>query len=219
MANFDALRSAIIGPLEYICRPKEIKPCFLFQLTANLNATVGNATATGNGTVKFIKVGTLLPSWNQLYMINNGDYGCPYLSVSTTETVGNEWTMEFMYAWPESASTVSASFAGVEFARTKTAFVRYSVNGTSITPGAHTYSASSHLAFVYNNGTLRVFENGTLLDSRSVSLTNNPQSLAIQDETGGAGVLVSNLRLVPVALGTDTTYPVPTALYTGYEAL
>ena len=217
MPNFDALRTASLGALSYICRPKELKPCFLFQLTSSLDCIAGSGSASGTGNMRYL---SSVKPWPQLYMINSTGYGCPYLSVSTTEEAGKEWSREFMCNWIENASTLAVSFANIEFARSKTSFVRYSINGTSATPSeSHTYSATSHIALVYKGGTLRIFDGGTLVDVRTASLPNNPKLMAIQNETSNAGVLVSNLRLVPVALGTDTTYPVPTALYTGQEPL
>lgn len=221
MANFDSVRSAIIGPLEYICRPKLVKPCFLFTFDQTVNCLAGNGTISFSGGSE-IRYSNLTRAWYGMFLFGGGDSRYSILSASTTDNVGEEWSLEFFCDWY--TGDVNAycvlDFAGFQYKRTRNSLASFTFAGNNISLASHTYSALSHNAFVYTGGNLRIFENGSLIDTKTLDLTSNPQSAIISSaQIGNTGVIVSNLRLVPKALGTASTYPVPSGPYTGYEAL
>lgn len=221
MPNFDALRSAIIGPMAYICRPKPVTPCFLFPLNQTTSCLVGNGNISFGGGSS-IKYGLATRPWYCLLLFQGYENCYSTLTASTTDIVGDEWTLEFFCDWyaADRNAYCTLNFAGFQYKRTKNALTSFTFGGSSISLKSHTYSALTHSAFVYTGGKLRIFENGSLIDAVTLSLAPNPQSAIINTtQIQQTGVYLSNLRLVPKALGTSTSFPVPSTLYTGYEAL
>lgn len=197
MANFDALRSAIIGPLEYICRPK-VKPetlVALFPLNgSNTNLGLGSATAT---VASYI--------------------GGPFTDSQGGQTVqslipvGDAWSLDF-YSYI-GAYNINITTAGkaIRVANTPGQQIfYYTYNGSAIS-GNLPYHSWSHLAVTCDGTSLRAYYNGNL----GATVTGTASAITIS--SGGCGV--ANLRVVNKCISTGSTFPVPSNFYTGYEAL
>lgn len=223
MPNFDALRSAISGPLSYICRPKLPPPALCGCWPLGVNDLSDKSRYSGS----FLSGGTA--SWNTSYSLplikpsscpltfNLGqgvseaqDFAIEYMFLSTgPDTIGPTLTFgDFqLIAFRDSGG---AGYMGR---------VRYGTTDYNITSLKWSMNVLNHIAFFRLSGTYYYALNGVV---KTVAITFNPttivNSAAFTIQTGNyAGIC--NFRFCQAAVGTATAYPVPATLYTGYEPL
>lgn len=208
--------------------------CFLFPFQNTTDCAAGNGTCYYNNVTKYWPFGKTETSdgyatswsWDTGFWLAPKESSEPYsyyIDCRTTDTIDSEWTLDLCFDWPRKNldTYMEVKFAGIDFKRSKLAFTSCSINGTAVTFDSHSYSYSSHMAFVYTGTELRIFENGELLYTQTVSLEEHPKQALIYCWKKGSNspTAISNLRLVSKALGTADSFPVPENLYTGNEYL
>lgn len=202
MPNFDALRSAVVGPLSYLCKPQ--KP----------EELLGLWTLQGN-------LGDLSRYDRKLNAMNaptysSGGYGlCASMASAVVSIpVSGNFSLEFI------GLPVTSFFIGTYEFRYGNGYGNwwlYVYNGSSqvtnknLTEGGGTDNLYSHCAMCRIGSTLYFSYNGTV--KHSMSFSNDLTSLSITSPA------IQNVRLVSKALGTSSSYPVPSNLYTGFEPL
>jgi len=204
MPNFDAWRSAIIGPLEYICRPKE-KPdellaCFPFNgdlldvskygcmYAAESSSFTDGGPLGKYATLKGSFVHTTTTTFSIDFFANFGNGGS-YGMVMPSSTLGS---------------------GGGLYGTNNDTLLQMTNSNLYMNCGNSTWK---HYALTYNGTTLKAFANGALKITATATL--NLQSMI----TMVNATKISNLRVVGKVIGDGTTYPVPSTFYTGFEPL
>lgn len=208
MANFDALRPAVLGPLAFLAR-EIVKPDALlacFPLTTNI--------------LDVSKYGKIFAPSATPSFVEGGPFGS-YASIrgSFAHELAGQWSIDFYANFG-----IGSSAGYIQPSSSK----NYGIMGANadlkaicqITPTNQYFAPLStnvwtHFAITYDGTTFRGYTNGNA--SFSTTATLNAQTSV----TIGYGSVtnVCNLRVVGKVLGTDTTFPVPSNLYTGYEPL
>lgn len=209
MPNFDALRPAVVGPLSYLCKPQ--KPADLLGLWT-FQGNLDDLSRYGHNLSSLSSYSFTTAGYGQA--ITNaigafpcsvaGDFSFEWIISGTPEYYGHQglvvlnWDFRNQYDYGNNA-------------------LYYYVVGTNtrtyidnISP----YTAMMHVALVRRSTTLYVFINGikkTTISSASGTLGNISFDCSYQN--------LQNVRLIGKALGTTTSYPVPSGIYTGYEPL
>lgn len=205
MANFDALRSAIIGPLVYMARPQ--KPAdLLLCVPCNGNLTDvsrynRSLSVTGSPTFGTDDVGGYASGFNLQF----DDF-------DTTQDL----TFEGMFYYVSSNGSpykFGSHYLYNTWSTTGYSFV-ISINGSDSFQNQACAAGWRHIAFVRKNGYLRMFHNGALIRQDS-----NNYAVDFVSTTAFGNARFKNIRIVQKALGTDDYFPVPDSYYTGYEAL
>ena len=213
MANFDVLRSAIIGPMAYICRPKPpLLGCWPLTSTtdkADVSTYGHNFTGTLSAATQTNSLGKVIPASNSTFPCTL-DLGKPWsfdFMVGINHAAGQSHPIlatlgNFMsYLDNEYGPACAMSFVGTDLGSAKTSIVYGGV----------------HVGFSYDGSTVRRFVNGILNVSASVSMSGTSSGLSMAFSSGDLQCF-GNLRIVQKCLGTDS-YPVPSTFYTGYETL
>lgn len=230
MPNFDALRPAISGPLSYLCKPTapaELLGCWPFYgATSDVSRYDNTFPLTVNS------------------YVTNGNFK---YATFTTSALGSlealdlsgDWSLDF-FRGPD-----SQSFDWTKFLRIELGEFNLVVNTLKVTAydgmatdlrsgpriGSHPDypslpSSPVHIAVTHQNGYVRVYTNGALWAAGSGSSSSDGPI----NFTGSVGQLgltlfgsytgsVANIRVVQKRLGTNSSFPVPSKPYTGYEAL
>lgn len=224
MANFDALRSALIPPLAYICRPKvkpsELLACYPLNgaLTDISNYACGDvyssqsASFSSSYTPQALVAGTAANTWN-LYVHDLN--------------LAQPWSFEM---WLDGATSTSVAF-GLQY-NIRSYVGDYGKNqglavwsGSSRLALATTMYASTvtpvweHHAFAYNGTTLYYYYNGYCGMTLATSLSGTQGLCVVTENNTAYTKAISNARFVQKCLGTSTQYPVTSTPFTGYEAL
>lgn len=195
MVSFDALRAANIGALAYICRPK-VKPAELQALFPLNNSTENLAnTAYTIASSSFIDG-----------VFSNTKAGA---SVSGVYELGSVWTVDFYTKWVV-AQTLCTLNTRVLQLGTFSGIPRYIWNNSDIANGLEKNSWH-HIAFTCDGTSICAYFDGT----RKSTITATSSSISFSTGTNG----IQNLRVVSKCLTTDSTFPVPSDLYTGFEPL
>lgn len=209
MPNFDSLRSAIIGPLEYICRPKE-KPAELLALYPFDNSL--------NDISNFARV----LSTSDYVFTNDGPFGyCISANGSVIHTETTQFTIDFFgnfianptsnYAFrPNCRTNQAGGLYGINNGQKYDVLCQLNTNQWFCTG----YDVFAHYAVTYNGTTLTGYANG--VKQFAENKTMNKQSI-IQLYKGA--IKISNLRVLGICLTTGSTFPVPTDFYTGFEPI
>ena len=200
MPNFDALRSAIIGPLAYMARPQ--KPAALYALYPFKDS------------LKDLSIYQRDISASVTYQTN----GIWDMEVgSFTINIGNlsEYTIDFFICLKNTGDT--ATFLTSQEWNLKlsgwTNFVITNKNGSGIYSVSARNGTVLHVAITQKDGVLYGWINGTFKGSYGSDL----QALtALNLNNTGA---FCNMRIVSKCLQTSGNFPVPATYYTGYEAL
>lgn len=200
MPNFDALRSAIIGPLAYMARPQ--KPAALYALypfkdslkdlsiyQRDISASVTYQT---NG-IWDMEVGSFTINIGNLSEYTIDFFICLKHGTDTaTFLTSQEWNL-YLNGW--SGFKVTNQGGGVIW---------------NVTAGMGTIL---HIAIAQKDGVLYGWINGTYKGSYGSSL----QALTALNLTNKGAFC--NMRIVSKCLQTSGTFPVPATYYTGYEPL
>ena len=199
MPNFDALRTASMGALSYICRPIE-KPAEL-QALFPLDNSTENLAGTSAGIIA-------------------GDYvtGCfngtkAGSNVSGLYALGSSWTIDFVTQY-EAASVHIVNFNSCSlYVGTSSGTPTYFLNksGWITISGPVTVHSWHHIAVTCDGSSIYVYFDGVRTTTQTV--TTNSATLSTSTNP------ISNFRIVSKCLTTGSTFPVPSGLYTGYEAL
>lgn len=220
MPNFDALRSAIIGPLEYICRPKlppsELCGCW----PLGVNDTSDHSRYGGS----FLAGGSV--AWDQ-------NYSLPIVATSAFPltfnlgrgiNVAQDFAAEFMFHSSSSYATIQMTFGDFTLKTARDGGtnkqVFYAYFGTSyVKVGNLTDTALNHICIYRKDGTLYGAANGAAAAlNSSWSATGTVTSATIS--TASAVIQgACNARFCQTGVGNSSSFPVPATLYTGYEAL
>ena len=213
MASFDAIRSAAVGAIGYLCKPqpplilagcwpltsstdKADVSCYGNNYTGALNATTYNALAK------------VVPTTNQAFLFDL-NLGQPFsvdffLGVSNGAGRGSVTGISIgslsIYLKSDSGGSVDNISYGGDILASGNAKLPY--NG-------------SHVAITYDGTTVRRFINGILNLSATVTMSGTASGFSIFENSV---TCFGNLRVVQKCLGT-TSYPVPSTFYTGYEVL
>lgn len=224
MPNFDALRSAIIGPLGYICRPK-VKPSELLACYP-LNGTkadisnylrgdvyANQSTAYDNtSTPPSLKSSTAATTWNF--------YTAPL-------NLAQPWSFEF---WIDGAQNTIVSL-GLDFKIRAMSGDYGAYVGFEIWSGTSRLARSTamylnvatpsweHHAFAYNGTTLYYYFNGVAKYSYTTAPSGTQEACIIAENNTTYTKAVANARFVQKFVGTTSQYPVTATPFTGYEAL
>lgn len=221
MANFDALRPAISGPLSYISMPKlppaELLFCCNFIDGIDLSRYAGSVVITG---------GAKDTTTYALPGIKNG----PSVTISLGKEFKRDepWSMDFIIG---KTSSVSCQFAtaGLYLQADATAYSPGGVwvdNSRIIGRGAYE-SAEGMLQWGYRYDGAKVYYycqgavNGTggIWTGTLSSASSNTASITPPSTGGYGGYTLIAARIIQKAIGTPSTYPTTNALYTGYEPL
>lgn len=206
MPNFDALRPSVVGPLVYLSReivkPAELLACFPFA-TDILDVSKYGRTFAESVTTTFL---------------DGGPFG-KYASIrgSFSHDLAGQWSIDFYAKFGTNSSQ-----GYVQPSSSK----NYGINGADqtaicqLTTTNYFFAASSaqnwtHFAITFDGSTLKGYTNGNISFSGSATL-NSQTSVSIGY---GSVTNLCNLRVVGKVLGNGTTFPVPSSLYTGFEAL
>lgn len=230
MANFDALRSAIIGPLEYICKPSppaELIGCWPLMTGGDKSRYGGTVYPPASATAITTKSnGTTLP-YTAIRVDANSSISY-YLGQSLD--MSQDWSLDYF----------DVRYTGDSYTHCITSIG--SLTATTYEPGVSTngiYFNSTrvcamdndffvalpyfHFAMVYRSASKKLicFINGLTKSAYQGSLDLSGASFvtAVSQQIGNKQYAIANLRVCQKAVGTTTTFPVPTSLYTGYEAL
>lgn len=210
MPNFDALRSAIIGPLEYICKPEP--PAELLALYTMDGSLTDLSRYNGHFTT------TQGPVYS-----DDGPLGKSALVCGGfTHPATTNFSIDF-FATVYKGTGINFSSGNWEGVTPSGIIYDVGYGGRTIVrllgKGEYLMTVMSsdvtyHYAFTYDGSKLRCFKNGSL--SLTIAGTMNTQSgITIPTNLWK----LSNLRVVGKVLGTSSSFPVPSTLYTGYEAL
>lgn len=207
MPNFDALRPAVSGPLSFISRPKE-KPAELLLLAPL------QTDALDISRYKETILWTSPLTYDTGYM----NYTMCHSTGAMTATVDADLTQPFSwecYLFDNNTKTAifqvgNLLIRGYQSGSGPAFYVLKSGTGVKLQLTALT--SAYHVAFCNVGGTIYVYLNGSAFTSTNSS---GMGSATLSMQSGW----FCNVRFVKKALGTSTTYPVPTSLYTGYEAL
>lgn len=230
MSNFDALRSVIIGPLEYICKPEppdELVGCWPLMTggdksryggTAYPPASATTVTTNYNGTTLPYEAIRINANTSVTYYLGQSldmaqDWSLDYFDVRYT---GTSYTYCSTNIGSVSATTYQPSLPtnGVYYNSTKICAMDndFYINFPYF-HFAMVYRASLKKLICFINGTTKSAYQGSLDLSAASTITT------ISQLVGNAQYAIANLRVCQKAVGTTTTFPVPTSLYTGYEVL
>lgn len=209
MATFDALRTAVLGPLAFLAR-EIVKPDALlacFPLTTNI--------------LDVSKYGKIFAPSATPSFVEGGPFGS-YASIrgSFAHELAGQWSIDFY------ANFGSGSGNGYIQPSSST---NYGIQGTSnemkalcqIAPTNYSFAPAStgtwtHFAITYDGTTLKGYTNGNISFSATVTLKSQT---SVTIGYGSSITQLCNLRVVGKVLGNGTTYPVPSTPYTGYEPL
>lgn len=230
MTNFDAIRTSHLGVMEYLCKDRTPPPELLGLWTLEGGSTRDLSRYAGSCNISFQYTAT-------------EDYGFPLITTtikrSTTFVLGKsldlskDWSWEGYFRDPTPRPMSRLNLGPLQFDAGNGDGYNYAYifdSGTRLTYGGNWTSQANilHRAIQYtaSDTTLRVFKNGAIqisavcdLSDRSAISTftytyvGNP--FGSDDNVFGIG----NIRLVQKALGTSTTFPTPTGLYTGLEPI
>ena len=218
MPNFDSIRPAHIGALEYLCKPKPpIQLLGCWPLTSTADKT--DLSRYGNNYTGALSDASQA---NALAKV--------VLSTSTAFTfslnLGQPWSVDFYMGLTPSAgqgSEVCISIGSLN------SYLKSSANqgahtdnisygGTILATGsAQLPHTGSHIAFTYDGTTIRRFVNGLLNLYADVSMSGDASGFSISVNKEKV-TCFGNLRVAQKCLGT-TSYQVPSNFYTGYESL
>ena len=220
MPNFDALRSSILGPLEYICRPKlpPAELCGCWPLGVN---DMADKSRYGGA---FLAGGTA--AWDQ-------NYSLPIMATSAFPLtfslgrgidVSQDFAVEFMFHSSSPYAAIQMTFGDftLKIARdggtNKLDF--YAYFGTAYVNVGHlTDIALNHVCIYRKNGVLYAAANGTAKAlTASWSATGSVNSATISS-TSSVIQGACNVRFCRTGVGTSSSFPVPASLFTGYEVL
>lgn len=208
MPNFDALRPAVVGPLSYLCKPQ--KPADLLGLWT-FQGNLDDLSRYGHTLSSLSSYSFTTAGYGQAITNATGAFPC---------SVSGDFSFEWIISAPPDGGHQGFVVLNWDFRNAYNyggnGLWYYSVGGGGgsyvgdITP----YTAMMHVALVRRSTTLYVFINGikkATIPSASGTLGNISFNCTSQN--------LQNVRLVGKALGTTTSYPVPSGIYTGYEAL
>lgn len=230
MPNFDALRTGNLGPLAYLCKPTapaELLGCWPFYGSTSDVSRYDHA----------------FPITVNSYVVN-GNF--KYASFTTSALgslealdLSGDWSLDF-FRGPD-----SQSFDWTKFLRIELGEFNLVVNTLKVTAydglaadlrsgpriGSHPDypglpSSPVHIAVTHQSGYVRVYTNGAIWTAGSgssssdgpINFTGSVGQLGLTLFGGYTGS-VANIRVVQKRLGTNSSFPVPSTPYTGYEAL
>lgn len=228
MANFDALRPAVVGPLSYLCKPAppvELLGCWPLISDYSDKSRYGN-TASGGGSayinvngftgapfdkcwgfqenLGLARASLVLPFRLDLSMPFSIDWIGYFSGVSGCRLIFGNLNFSYENGWGQAAGYPK----GINW------------NGTNIKSFIPYKDAQGHYALRYTGTTLYYYENGGVKQSVNVPLSGIVTSMSTEsDNTGYSGTHIANFRVVQKALGSTSYYPVPSTPYTGFEAL
>lgn len=230
MPNFDALRPAISGPLSYLCKPQ--KPTSLLGCWPLAGGSFDDVSVYGGGS----NLSSLTTSLNTSYgfpLIFVNSQITFYFSLGKSLDPTQDWSLDWTFLINGGyGAGALMSIGGLVFNMTAAGWYSgfsLDLGGTSLYSTGNVIKPQNvlyHIAIVYDSyaGKIRIFQNGS-------KQTEVQQSLSSMSEVGSLSSTLnvsygtnpsfgfSNVRVVQKCVGTDISYPTPTSLYTGYEAL
>lgn len=221
MANFDALRPATLGTLSYICK-NHVVPAELTGLWQIGNGDYADKSRLNGG--NFVgNTNFSTTSGFSFPMVTSSStikFSCAF---GNTLVTSQDWTLEYYtygYGGFTFEMTMGPLYLQIRPASNGQDYYILTNSGTSLYTGfpvGNTQNSLGHFAYVYRSGSgLKIFRNGVVILTQTTTLSVNATTFSFAMSSGSG---FSNLRVVQKALGTSTSYPVPTSLYTGYEAL
>ena len=201
MPNFDALRSAIIGPLSYLCRAK-VKPASLKILIPAQGSLEDlspyKQTIAASGVLYDSSLTNYKMAYNQM--------------VNYTYDATQNFTIE-LFGYASGLANPAFSLGGMYLGWFSAGVGTHLMdNGGNQLITSNSTSGVKHLAFVKSGSTLYMYKDG----SRVGSTSSLPTGIFTMQNTNFRWY---NLRIIQKALTTGETFPVPSAPYTGYEEL
>lgn len=216
MPNFDVIRTAHLGIVEYLCKPSpppELLGCWPLTSTtdkADLSRYGHAYTGSLAAATQTNALAKVIPQQNQAFEFELN--------------LGQPWSVDFFmgvshgYGGGSSTGLSIGAFNSYLGSLTNQAAItdNISYNGTILATGSAALpAAGSHIAFTYDGTTIRRFINGILNLYADVSMSGTAAGFSLFLNNAWC---FGNLRVIQKCLGT-TAYSVPTGFYTGYEAL
>ena len=201
MPNFDALRSAIIGPLEYLCKrqpPAELLGLWTLQGSLNDLSRYGRNLA---GSPSYTNTDPIYSNGFTfaLNAISLQDFSFDFLVQSGNYRPTSQWI--YTNIW---------SFGVENYYGDCLTFI--DEEGTKLAGPVYGYT---HIAVARKSGTVRFYKDGNKL----ASFESATPLTSINMNFGSSGGKICNLRITSKGLGNASSFPVPQTLYTGYEVL
>lgn len=230
MANFDALRPAVVGPLAYLCKPTapaELLGCWPLMTGSDKSRYNGYASAPASASVITTKQdGTVLP----YKAVKIGSGSAVSYALGKTLDLSQDWTVDYFDCrWtggPHCASITTVGNITATTFRPGLQTMGIFAGSTQICPMDNDFFTNLpffHFAMVYRASTKKMvcFINGHTNSNYqgSIDLSGNSSIGIITQQANDADYAFANFRVIQKAVGTTTSFPVPSTLYTGYEAL
>lgn len=224
MPNTDVIRSAIIGPIEYICRPKE-KPAELLACYP-LNGSLADISNYGCGDV-YTSQSTTYDTTSTPPSLQSSTATTKWNFYPTNFNLAQPWSFEF---WIDGAKNTTVSL-GLDFkiramSGDYAAYVGFEIwSGTSRLARSNAMYLNvatpswEHHAFAYNGTTLYYYFNGVAKYSYTTALSGNQELCTINESDTSYTKAIANVRFVQKFIGTTSQYPVTATSFTGYEEL
>jgi len=220
MVSFDALRSSHVGAMSYLCK-NIVKPVKLFGCWPLAGGSISDVSRYNGGN----NLGTV-------QYTTTSDYGFPIITsgkttysfnLGTSLALQNPWSVEAFIKFTESRSDGDAlSFGPVIIKSCNTDWgtgMVLSVNETNVNTLIPLTGLLKHVAVTYDSNSVRLYVNGSKLLEQTATLSSSASVVTYLGVGWGNVQGMSNLRICQKLIGTSTTYPVPSGLYTGFEPL
>lgn len=213
MANFDALRSAIIGPLEYLCKPQppiQLLGCWPISNSTKDVSRYGHPITTS---LTYSSGGT----------ITNGTKSDFQTNFQTLD-LSDDWSLDFhFYKGHARACCVFLQIGNLYLGQKNNEGVKKGVwwGGTDLGGDFGYDLQDGYQAFCKSGNTLYIYTNGAKVASVSAaSFTGTSAGMTVGfHHYSSYYAMIQNLRVIQKAIGTSTSYPVTTSLYTGFEPI
>ena len=230
MPNFDALRTGNLGPLAYLCKPQppsELLGCWPLMTGGDKSRYNGNASAPASASVITAKQdGTVLP----YKAVKIGSGSAVNYALGKTLNLSQDWTVDYFDCrWTGGSYCASVTTVGSITATTYypgLSTMGICVNGSQIIPMDNDFFVALpffHFAMVYRASTKKLicFINGNTKSAYQTTYDMSGFSTTgiVTQQANNANYAFANFRVIQEALGTPTSFPVPSNPYTGYEPL